>query len=156
MGARGAHPARRGGALEPLRPDLGRLSNPLAGKARAEDELAEVERRVEAEKPPPPAPPGPPSYFEQQLAELKRIKDTGRRARGTVTRHEATNREMFGSPVVMLHFDVEGRDIVFEHCYGWRHLKRYKSAARSTSGSIRRTRTRSVRCRRRHPPHSPA
>ena len=65
-------------------------------------------------------------YFERQLAELKRIKDTGRKARGTVTRHEATNREMFGSPVVMLHFDVEGRDIVFEHCYGWRHLKRYE------------------------------
>ena len=72
------------------------------------------------------APPGPPSYFEQQLAELKRIKDTGRQSRGTVTRHEATNRELFGSPVVMLHFDVEGRDIVFEHGYGWRHLKRYK------------------------------
>ena len=103
-----------------------RLSNPLAGKARAEDELAEVERRVEAEKPPPPPPPGPPSYFEQQLAELKRIKDSGRRTRGTVTRHEATNREMFGSPVVILHFDVEGREMLFEHCYGWRHLKHYK------------------------------
>ena len=100
--------------------------NPFAGKVRSEDELAEVERRVEAEKPPPPPPPGPPSYFERQLAELRRIKDNGRKTRATVMRHEATNREMFSSPVVMLHFDVEGRDIVFEHCYGWRHLKHYK------------------------------
>jgi hypothetical protein len=30
-----------------------------------------------------------------------------------------------GDPV-LLHFAVEGRDIVFEHGYGWRHLKRYK------------------------------
>ena len=103
-----------------------RLSNPLAGKARAEDELAEVERRVEAEKPPPPR--------TARAAVLLRAADgraeahQGHRAQdaGDVTRHEATNREMFGSPVVMLHFDVEGREIVFEHCYGWRHLKRYK------------------------------
>ena len=61
--------------------------------------------------------------FEQRLAELRRIKDNGRRTRGdgdAVTISDDTARS-FGSPVVACwHFDVEGREIVFEHCYGWR------------------------------------
>ena len=57
------HPARRGGSAPTCtnqRPGSGCRTRSRARRARS-DELAEVERRVEAEKPPPPPPPGPPS-----------------------------------------------------------------------------------------------
>jgi len=105
---------------------IGRVFNPFAGKVRSEDELVEVEARIEREKPPPVVGPGPPSPFEERLVELKRIKETGRKTRATVLAHVPTPRSMFGAPVVMLRFAVEGREVEFEHCYGPRHLKHYK------------------------------
>ncbi|MDA0180394.1 hypothetical protein OJ997_08825 [Solirubrobacter phytolaccae] len=113
-------------ASNPYDKVVGRLTNPFAGRVRAEDEAAEAEARIEREKPPPPAAPGPPGPFEVRLAELGRIKDTGRKTRATVMAHTATPRSMFGMPVVMLTFFVEGRTVEFEHCYGPRHLKHYK------------------------------
>jgi|GEM_PF-6311729 len=102
-----------------------RISNPLAGKARAPDELDEIQRRVEAERPPPPTP-APPHPLEERLKKLQRIQQTGRQTRATVVRHDRTDREMFGAPIVMVAFDVDGREVLFEHCYGPRHLKHYK------------------------------
>ena len=103
-----------------------RLANPFAGKPVTDEERAEVERRVEAERPLPAPTDIPPSPFQLRMEDLKRIKETGRKTRGTVMRHEPTNREMWGSPIVVLRFHVEGREILFEHCYGPRHLKHYK------------------------------
>jgi hypothetical protein len=105
---------------------IGRVTNPFAGKVRAEDEAAEVEARVEREKPPPVEGPGPPHPWDAKLKELKRIQDLGHKTRATVMARTPTPRSMFGAPVVMLTFFVEGRTVEFEHCYGPRHLKHYK------------------------------
>ena len=135
--------ARRSGALEGT---LERLGNPLAGKLRPGEEAlvderlardaarareqqahyAELNRRRNAEKGIVPAPEGEGKELMRLIEEQTRIQQDGRKTRAKVVARSEPGRTFANVPVVELTFEIEGRQVRFEHIYGPRHAKRYQ------------------------------
>ena len=135
--------ARRSGALEGT---LERLGNPLAGKLRPGEEAlveerlardaarareqqehyAELNRQRNAEKGIVPAPAGEGTELMRLIEEQTRIQQVGRKTRAKVVARSEPGRTFANVPVVELTFELEGRQVRFEHVYGPRHAKRYQ------------------------------
>jgi hypothetical protein len=122
---------------------LGRISNPLAGKLRPEEE-ALVQERLEPEArrereqrdhliaqmrgtTDGPAP-SDDEYKEllRLIGEQRRLQRKGRTTTATVVAREETGRTFATIPVVVLVFDIEGRTVRFEHVYGPRNAEHYQ------------------------------
>jgi hypothetical protein len=115
--------ARREGRYDQV---VNRITSPFAGKARPEDQ-----ELVEARAPIPTPVSGPvdPEELAEQsrrMQELHRISSTGRKTSGTVVSCQATSRKLVNNPVFLLTFEVEGRQVVYEHCWGPMSLREYQ------------------------------
>jgi hypothetical protein len=106
---------RRKGGLDGA---LARLSHPLAGKLRPEEEAIVGERHA-------PEVAGEEGELERRLDELARIVRDGRKTTGMVIAHAGTEQTLAGVPLRVLTFEVEGRIVVFEHLFGERHAEHY-------------------------------
>ena len=139
--------ARRGGSAEGL---IHRVMSPLAGRLRpGEEQLVDeaiaaskareaewLERdrpRAEAQMEKMgfgPVAPGERAEHDRRSAEMKRIYESGRRAKATVVSNQDSGRKLMNVPVILITLDVEDagavRRVDLEHVWGPRHAKRYK------------------------------
>ena len=63
----------------------------------------------------------------RRIAELERIHEVGRKTKATVVTCEDTGRTFANVPVFLITFEIEGRQLVFEHVYGPRLIKQYEA-----------------------------
>jgi hypothetical protein len=131
--------ARRDGRYDQV---IDRVTNPFSGKLRpGEEELVEQERaRREAREREiveqfadgalahgfVPVAAGEADEHKRCMDELARIQRDGRKTVGTVVAREDTDRTLANVPLILLTFEIEGRQVVFEHVFGPRHAKRYQ------------------------------
>jgi hypothetical protein len=128
---------RREGGIDAV---LSRLSNPLIGKLRPEDEPyveAEIARRKAFQRDVTtnfnhsnPVLDASHNEIKRRMDDLERIQNEGRKVSAVVVSRVESGRKLGLMPVVDLVFELEGRSVAFEHVFGPRHAKRYAVGAR--------------------------
>jgi hypothetical protein len=128
---------RREGGIDAV---LSRLSNPLIGKLRPEDEPyveAEIARRKAFQRDMTtnfnhsnPVLDASHNEIKRRMDDLERIQNEGRKVSAVVVSRVESGRKLGLMPVVDLVFELEGRSVAFEHVFGPRHAKRYTVGAR--------------------------
>jgi hypothetical protein len=120
---------RRGGGIDAV---LSKLTNPLVGKLRPEDEpyvQAAMERAgVRAAAFQPVQNPVLEAAGEDimgRMKDLERIAAEGRTVPAVVVERVESGRKLGLMPIIDLVFEVEGRRVPFEHVFGPRHAKSY-------------------------------
>jgi hypothetical protein len=124
---------RREGGIDAV---LSRLTNPLTGKARAEDEALVAERiEVTRNKWTPvenPALEAAGAEVMRRIQEGQRLAAVGRRTTGVVISRVESGRKLGLVPIIDLVIEVEGRQLRYEHTLGPRQAKPFKEGARIT------------------------
>jgi hypothetical protein len=125
---------RRGGGIDAV---LGKISNPLIGKLRPEDEpyvQAAMERQARREREFQPVKnpvlEAAGVEIKRRMDGLERISREGRKVSAVVVDRVESGRKLGTMPVIDLVFELEGRHVPFEHVFGPRHAKRYTVGAR--------------------------
>ena len=113
---------------------LSRIPNPLVGKARPEDSQLAAERlEATRSKWAPVANPvleAAGAEVKRRIDEANRVAGVGRKAPAVVVSRVESGRKLGLVPIVDLVFELEGRQVAFEHVFGPRHAKRYTVGAR--------------------------
>jgi hypothetical protein len=113
---------------------LSRIPNPLVGKARPEDsELAAERLEATRSKWAPVANPvleAAGAEVKRRIDEANRVAGVGRKVPAIVVSRVESGRKLGLVPIVDLVFELEGRQVAFEHVFGPRHAKRYTTGAR--------------------------
>jgi hypothetical protein len=120
---------RRGGGIDAV---LSKLTNPLVGKLRPEDEPYVQEameragvRAAEFQPIKNPVLEAASADIMARMKDLERIAAEGRTAPAVVLERVESGRKLGLMPIIDLVFEVEGRRVPFEHVFGPRHAKPY-------------------------------
>jgi hypothetical protein len=125
---------KRGGGIDAV---LSKLTNPLVGRLRPEDEPYVQEamkragvRAAEFQPVKNPVLEAAGEEIKRRMDELARIQREGRKVPARVVSRVESGRKLGLMPIIDLVFEFEGRQVPFEHVFGPRHAKNYTVGAR--------------------------